>query len=270
MIAKTQNLAHLAPRLVTSLRTTPDLAVAVSGGVDSLTLATFVGRLRAGPGQRVFHAVSPAVPPEATERVKRRADLEGWNLEILDAGEFADPDYLRNPVNRCYFCKSNLYGRIASISRQPIAAGTNTDDLGDYRPGLEAARRHGVLHPFVDAGIDKVGVRALSRDLGLDDVADLPAAPCLASRIETGLRVEPALLTAVNEVERLVRDELGAGTVRCRIRAEQIVVELGEGSPAQVPEHVRSTVVSVLARHGLTKPLAFAPYKRGSAFVGHV
>ena len=83
----------------------------------------------------MMHAVSPAVPPEATERVRRTADAEGWRLTILDAGEFADRDYIANPINRCYFCKSNLYARIRRETEGPIAAGTNTDDLNDFRRG---------------------------------------------------------------------------------------------------------------------------------------
>src|SRR6056297_3543080 len=98
-------------RLAEILRAQPDLAVAVSGGVDSLTLAHAVHR--ATGRAQVYHAVSPAVPREATERVRRHAAAPGWTLQIIEAGEFSDPDYLRNPVNRCYFCKANLYDRIA-------------------------------------------------------------------------------------------------------------------------------------------------------------
>ena len=111
----------------------------------------------------MLHAVSPAVPPHATARVRAHAGLEGWNLAVADAGEFADPRYRANPVDRCFFCKSNLYDRIRSVTQATVASGTNLDDLGDFRPGLKAASQRGVVHPFVEAGIDKAAVREIAR-----------------------------------------------------------------------------------------------------------
>ena len=164
-------------RLSRTLRDAGHVAVAVSGGVDSMTLA-FLAHHALGRDALMVHAVSPAVPAEATERVHRYVAREGWTLRVIDAGEFDDPDYLANPVNRCFFCKKNLYGAIATVTDRPIVSGTNTDDLGDYRPGLEAARERRVRHPYVEAGIDKDGVRAIAAARGLDDLAELPAAPC--------------------------------------------------------------------------------------------
>ncbi len=142
----------------------PRLAIAVSGGVDSMTLAHAAHRIGL-PDISVVHALSPAVPAEASARVREHAARFGWRLREVDAGEFADPSYRANPVNRCYFCKTNLYARIALVVTGPIASGANLDDLGDYRPGLTAAAEHGVRHPFVEAGMDKAAVRALARDV---------------------------------------------------------------------------------------------------------
>jgi pyridinium-3,5-biscarboxylic acid mononucleotide sulfurtransferase len=136
------------------------LAVAVSGGVDSVTLATFAHRAT-GSRAEVFHAVSPAVPEEATGRVKRLAADQGWRLRIVDAQEFADESYLANPVDRCFFCKTNLYGCIARQSDAQILSGANLDDLGEYRPGLNAAKLHSVRHPYLEAKIEKVVVQTL-------------------------------------------------------------------------------------------------------------
>ena len=147
-------------------------AVAVSGGVDSMTLA-FVAHKRLEDRLSVFHAVSPAVPASATKRVKAYAESEGWALTVVNAGEFADERYMVNPANRCFFCKTNLYGTLAGETDAQLLSGTNLDDLGDWRPGLKAAEAENVRHPFVEAGIDKATVRRLAAHFGLDDLAEL-------------------------------------------------------------------------------------------------
>lgn len=252
-------------RLRAALAAIPDpWAIAVSGGVDSLTLAAFAhARGRA----RMFHAASAAVPPEATARTRALAAARGWDLHVIDAGEFADPAYLANPVDRCFFCKTDLYGAIAKAAGSGLAlfSGTNTDDLAEYRPGLEAARRHGVRHPFVEARIDKNAVRALARALGLPDIADLPSSPCLSSRIETGIPIEAATLATVHAVERAIRAALAPRTVRCRIRASGMVVELDPDALAEV-ERAPDRIAMLLA--GITDAVPrFAPYRNGSAFM---
>ena len=159
-------VGHKLGELERVLRGIGRVAVAVSGGVDSLTLAVFAHRTLREHVQ-MFHAVSPAVPQEATARVQALADSEGWTLTMIDAGEFDDADYRSNPVNRCFYCKTNLYGAFAPRTTAQIVSGTNLDDLGEYRPGLAAAKNYGVRHPFVEAGIDKNSVRAIARHLDL-------------------------------------------------------------------------------------------------------
>ncbi len=246
------------------------VAVAVSGGVDSLTLATLAKRTL-GERASMLHAVSPAVPPDATMRVREAAARQAWRLDVIDAGEFADPAYRANPANRCFFCKTNLYGAIAARTRETIVSGTNLDDLDDVRPGLEAAKTHGVRHPFVEAGVIKDEVRRIARDLGLGEIAELPASPCLSSRIETGLRIEPELLALVHEVERLVTTALGATTVRCRVRAGALAIELDTQALARLGANERNRLHDAIAlrlvARAASRPIEFRAYRRGSAFL---
>lgn len=247
-------------------------AVAVSGGVDSMTLAVIANRLLGRRHVTMMHAVSPAVPPEATERVRRFARIENWELCILDAGEFSDENYVANPINRCFFCKGNLYGAIGRISDRQVLSGTNTDDLGEYRPGLEAARHHRVRHPYLEAGINKEGVRALARDLGLGVLAELPASPCLSSRVETLIPIDPDTLRAIHAIEQLVDAQLRPKTVRCRVRRSGVVIELDEESLARMAEdrshELSGSIASLLPAALAFQPVSFAPYRNGSAFVG--
>lgn len=265
-----QDLRQKIAALDRTLDNIGHVSVAVSGGVDSITLA-FAAHRRHGPGATMYHAVSPAVPPEATARTRDLASRFNWQLEIIDAGEFSDPDYVRNPVDRCFYCKTNLYGMIAQRTTQPIASGTNVDDLGDYRPGLKAAESHGVRHPYVEAGIDKTMVREIARAHGLDEVSELPASPCLSSRIETGIKVDPESLSFVHTVEKLVSQKLKPSIVRCRIRQQSVAIELDEatyrGTCTETKADLKREIEDYVANIGRVCRVEFCLYKMGSAFL---
>lgn len=254
MADPTTRLEHVLTRF-------PRLAVAVSGGVDSLTLATIAARTV--PDFMAVHAVSPAVPARASERVREIARQRNWRLIEIGAGEFADADYLSNPVNRCYFCKSNLYKRIGEVTDFPIAAGTNLDDLSDFRPGLTAARENDVVHPFVEAGIDKKSLREIAARAGLGSVASLPAQPCLSSRVETGIRISARDLDFIDRVERLAEVALGPVTLRCRITNKGVRVETDVEIPPAVVEAIQG-----LCGEESRLFLGIVAYRQGSAFVG--
>jgi len=242
----------------------------LSGGVDSLTLAAFAHRLL-GKGATLVHAVSPAVPPAATLRVKEFAASRGASLTLLDAGEFSDEAYRTNPANRCYFCKSHLYDAIRARFKTVVLSGTNFDDLSDYRPGLLAARERDVRHPFVEAGLTKARVRELARHLDLGEIAELPAAPCLSSRVETGIRIEAPALALIDAIETALREAIKPVTVRCRVRHRGVVVEMDEASLTRLPQEARADwtgrIASLSLAAGLGGAVSFEVYRQGSAFL---
>jgi uncharacterized protein len=257
---------RLLIRLVAELDRHERIAIAVSGGVDSMTLA-HAARKFSRTRATMYHAAGPAVPAAARSRVEAHAARHGWALVLLDAGELADPRYRANPVDRCYYCKSNLYARIRSTTPDPIASGTNCDDLADYRPGLRAAAERDVVHPYVDAGFCKADVYALAHGLGLDDLERLPAQPCLASRVETGIAISAADLAFIDDVEAELAARLGGGTiVRCRVTHAGVVVEIGDGADGDAARVAREVAEAM----SLARGRVFAgvrPYRRGAAFL---
>lgn len=257
------------------LGTMPRRVVACSGGVDSLLLADIAHE--ASPGATVVaHSVTPAVPQAATDRTVRAARELGWRLRLVRSGEFSDDRYLENPVDRCFHCKSHLYdelgrmlGQLPDLAGATVLSGANVDDLGEYRPGLRAAAEHDVRHPWVEAGVTKAGIRALARARGRE-WHDLPAAPCLASRLYTGTGVTPELMRAVELGEIALRDLTGLAVVRCRVRGDQVRIEVGDRDRDRVTPEVVATVGAVMiaaAPQIRGAVLDDEPYAPGRAFV---
>lgn len=216
------------------------VTVACSGGIDSLLLATIAHR-RDPVATVVAHTVTPAVPGDGTARVMAHARSEGWNLEVVRSREFDDERYLSNPTDRCYYCKTNLYDAVADVRagsshEHTIVSGANTDDLGEYRPGLIAAEEHGVRHPYVEAGVSKAAIRAVAAHLGLVE-ADIAASPCLASRLYTGTRVTATRLQAIDVGEAVVRSA-GMSVARCRLRGTNVLVEVPQVDRVLVTEQL--------------------------------
>jgi uncharacterized protein len=256
----------------------PRRVVACSGGIDSLLLAHVAHRHDAA-ATVVAHTVTPAVPGDGTARVVSHAEVQGWTLHTVRSGEFDDEAYLSNPTDRCYHCKSNLYDALGELrdslaesNDAVILSGANVDDLGEYRPGLAAAAERSVRHPYVEAGVSKAEIRAIARHLGLVE-ADLPASPCLASRLYTGTRVTPSRLRAIEAGEALVRARAGVAVVRCRVRDDAVLVEVPASQAHLVDERLLAGIAVTMTsiEPSITSvELDESEYRPGRAFVGAV
>jgi len=240
------------------------LLIAVSGGVDSMTLGYVAHKIFSQT--KIYHAISPAVPDGATQRVKAYADKHAWHLVLINAGEFDDVTYVNNPVNRCFYCKTNLYKAISETEKGVICSGANLDDLSDYRPGLDAAKVFEVEHPWIRLGVNKEQIRQLANDFGLSDIQDLPASPCLSSRVETGIRIFPETLSLISQCESAIKTMIDVDTVRCRVQKEKITIELDQITLDKLKDRERKNINS-LALRLFGEDCSIASYKRGSAFL---
>ena len=199
------------------LRAHAPLLIAYSGGVDSACLLAFAHRTL-GDQMRGVIADSPSLPRQALVDALALAGRIGVPLEVIQTTEMENPDYAANPLNRCYYCKAELFANMDRIAHErgfaAIAYGENADDFAPTRPGSQAAREFAVLAPLRQAGLTKAEIRQISRDLDLP-TADAPAQPCLSSRIPHGTPVTPQALSMVEKGEALVRG-LGFRVLRVR------------------------------------------------------
>ncbi len=204
-------------KLVETIRGCGRVAVAYSGGIDSTVVAQAAYEAL-GDRAIAVTAVSDSLAAGELEEAQDLACKIGIRHRIIRTEEFADPNYLRNNTDRCYFCKTELYGRLtgmqAELGVDVIVSGANTDDMGDYRPGLRAAAEHGIRHPLQECGLSKADVRALAKAWDLP-TWDKPATPCLSSRIAYGEDVNPERVRMIDQAEQWLRQR-GLRIVRVR------------------------------------------------------
>jgi pyridinium-3,5-biscarboxylic acid mononucleotide sulfurtransferase len=193
------------------------VAVAFSGGIDSTVVAQAAFEA-SGDATVAVTAVSESLAEGELQEAQELARKIGIRHRIIRTMEFSNPEYRRNNPDRCYFCKSELYGRLQSMLEElgadVIVSGANLDDLGDYRPGLKAASEHGVRHPLQECGFTKADVRALALAWGLP-TWNKPATPCLSSRIAYGEEATPERNRMIDQAEQWLR---GRGFHILRVR----------------------------------------------------
>lgn len=206
-------------RAINVLRKAGSVVVAYSGGVDSAFVLKLAVDTLGSARVLAVTGRSPSVASAELDDARSLAASIGVAHLIIDTDEFSNPEYLANPTNRCYFCKTTLYTQLERIRQErrleAIVNGTNADDLGDYRPGLTAADEFAVRAPAAEAGLTKADIRELSRRWGLP-THDKPAAPCLSSRVQYGEAITPEKLRMIEAGEAYLRREFGVR--ECRVR----------------------------------------------------
>jgi uncharacterized protein len=259
-----------ASRLQGHLQSLGRTVLGYSGGVDSALLA--VAATRALPPGRFLAVIGRSASyPEAQYRAAIELALR-FEIPVreLDTRELEDPNYLANPVNRCYFCKAELWDNVTRLARElgfdSVIDGTHADDLDEHRPGRAAGMKHGIRSPLAELGMTKAMVREAARRMGIP-IWDAPASPCLSSRVKYGLAITPDRLRQVEQAEEFLRALGVRGDLRVRHLGHRARIEVGpeefelvDGQWSDIVARLRTLGFDEVERDG-------RGYRRGSLLV---
>jgi uncharacterized protein len=252
-------------RLRAGLRALGSTLVAYSGGVDS-ALVMVVAHQELGERSLACIGVSPSYPTREMRDAIKLAELLNVPYRLIDTQEHLDPNYAANLADRCYFCKTELHDQLQTLAQAEgwgaVVDGNNASDLGDYRPGMTAAREHGVHSPLLEAGITKAEVRELAQALGLP-VWDKPAMACLSSRVPHGTPITPELLRQIESAEDVL---VALGFRQFRVRHHDTIarIELPAEDLAAALDQREAIVAGVKAAGYRFVALDLAGFRSGS------
>ncbi len=246
--------AEVLTGLLAAMEERHGILVAYSGGVDSALVAK-LAQTALGSRALAVTAAAESLPSWELEEARRVAGEIGIRHLVIRYSELEDPQYVANPVNRCYFCRTDLAKRLGPLAGEEglevIASGVLASDLGDHRPGIQAMNEAGFWHPLAEFGLVKADVRGLARELGLS-IAEKPSMACLSSRIPYGQVITVEKLRQVDEAEKLLRD-LGFRQARVRHHGEVARIEV---SPEEIARLVQPDVARRVAER--LRALGFA------------